>query len=259
MIKVTVGGATGRLGKAVCGIIASSDDMELVGAVVSDGGGNVGREIVPGLKAVGPDSAEEFIRKCDVYVDLTSPDAAAKLIADVPSWGANLILGTTAVPADVLAALAANVSKFGTSAVSSANFAIGVNVFWKTCADMAAALPGYDIEIIEIHHGAKKDAPSGTAAETLRRLQEASGIADAVYGRQGVSGPRGREIGVHAVRAGDVIGDHTVIFAKNMERLELTHRAVSREAFAEGCAASIRWVCGRKDGKVHSMEEVLGL
>ncbi|MDR3282205.1 MAG: 4-hydroxy-tetrahydrodipicolinate reductase [Candidatus Methanoplasma sp.] len=259
MIKVAVGGATGRLGKAVCDIIASSEDMELAGAIVSREGGNAGKELYPGLKAVGPESAEAAIRGCDVYVDLTSPDAAASLIADVPSWGANVVLGTTAVPDGVLGALAENTSKFGTSSLVSSNFAAGVNVFWKACSYLAAALPDYDIEIIEMHHGAKKDAPSGTAAEALKRLQAASGIDYAVYGRQGVPGPRGREIGVHAVRAGDIVGDHTVIFAKNMERLELTHKAVSREAFAIGCVASIRWIAGRKDGKVHNMEEVLGL
>ncbi|MDR0522937.1 MAG: 4-hydroxy-tetrahydrodipicolinate reductase [Candidatus Methanoplasma sp.] len=259
MIDVAVGGATGRLGRLVCDIIASSDDMRLSGAIVSRDGGSVGRELYPGVFASPPEEAPRLIGDADVYVDLTSPEAASRLAPDVPSYGANLVLGTTGVSEGAMSALAENARRFGTSVVASSNFSVGVNVFWKMCENMAAALPGYDVEIIEIHHGAKRDAPSGTAAEALRRLQAATGIDRAVHGRSGVTGARGREIGVHAVRAGDVVGDHTVIFAKNMERLELTHRAVSRETFARGCAESIRWIAGRKDGKVHGMDEVLGI
>jgi 4-hydroxy-tetrahydrodipicolinate reductase len=259
MVKVTVGGATGKLGRLVCDLISASDDLELVGAIVSKSGGNIGRELYPGVTATGPDSLYGLLDDTDVYVDLTSPEAASKIIADIPAYGTNIILGTTAVPADIIGNMTANVKKNNTSALVSANFSIGVNVFWKTCAELAKALPDYDIEIIESHHSAKKDSPSGTAVETLKRLQEASGIEDAVYGRYGVTGPRKREIGVHAIRAGDIIGDHTVIFAKNFERLELTHKAISRETFASGCVESIRWLAEKKDGKVHTMNEVLDL
>lgn len=257
-IRVAIGGGTGKLGSLVCQKVASAEDMELVSVVVSDEGGHMGTDVC-GVTAVGASSLNDALKGVDVYVDLTSPSAASKVIASVPETGANIVLGTTAVDPDSIAQMTANVERCCTSAVISANFAIGVNVFWRMCELMAQHLPDYDIEVIEAHHSQKRDAPSGTAMETVRRLQSSSGINDVVYGRQGVTGPRGREICVHSIRAGDIVGDHTVIFAKNMERVELTHKAISREAFADGCVETIRWVAGRHDGRVHGMSEVLGL
>ena len=259
MINVVVAGATGKLGKMVCDMVVGAEDMKLIGAVVSENGGHVGRELYPGVTAIGPSGLDAVLKDADVYVDLTTPAAASKVIPGIAATGTNLILGTTAVDSEAIEAMTAATEKFGTASLISSNFAIGVNVFWKTCETLAKALPDYDIEVIEAHHNMKKDAPSGTAAEAVRRLQAASGIDDVVYGRSGVTGPRKREIGVHAIRAGSIVGDHTVIFAGNMERIELTHRAISREVFAAGCVESIRWIAGKKDGKVHSMEEVLGL
>ncbi len=259
MINVVVGGATGKLGSLVCDLIVRSDDMRLTGAIVSPNGGHVGKEIYPGVTAEGPDSIGKVLKDADIYVDLTAPDAATKVLADIPATKTNLIVGTTSIPQDVLDKVAENTKKNGTASLVSANFAVGVNVFWKMCEIMATYLPDYDIEVIEAHHNMKKDAPAGTTEEAIRRIQKVTGIQKIVYGREGVIGPREREIGVHSIRAGDIVGDNTVIFAKNMERLELTHKAISREVFARGCVASIRWMAGKKDGKVHSMEEVLGL
>ncbi|MBO4552539.1 MAG: 4-hydroxy-tetrahydrodipicolinate reductase, partial [Candidatus Methanomethylophilaceae archaeon] len=134
-----------------------------------------------------------------------------------------------------------------------------VNVFWKMCEMMSAYLKDYDIEVIETHHRHKKDAPSGTAMEAVRRIQSSTGIDDVIYGRQGVTGERGREIAVHSVRAGDVFGDHTVMFGGDMELLELKHRSVSREVFARGCMDTVRWIADKRDGKMHTMDEVFGL
>ncbi|UAL07596.1 MAG: 4-hydroxy-tetrahydrodipicolinate reductase [Candidatus Methanogranum gryphiswaldense] len=259
MINVVVGGATGKLGSLVCELIIGSEDMNLSGTIVSASGGNIGKELYPGIIARGPDSLKELLKDADVYVDLTTPSAASKILVDIPNTGANIVLGTTAVPKDIIDEMSANVAKNNTSALISANFAVGVNVFWKMCEIMATYLDDYDIEVIEAHHSAKKDAPSGTAMEAVKRLQAATGIEKTVCGREGVTGPRQKEIGIHSIRAGDIIGDHTVIFAKNMERLELTHKAISREALARGCVTSIRWMAYKKDGKVHSMNEVLDL
>lgn len=259
MINVVVGGATGRLGSLVCEGVTASGDMRLTGAVVSRDGGNVGRELYPGVVACGPDGLDRALEGCDVYVDLTSPAAASAVIPLVPDTGANIVLGTTAVDNGALDAMAAAVERCGTSALVSANFAIGVNVFWKVCELMAAFLPDYDIEVVEAHHNRKRDAPSGTALEAVRRLESATGIDDVRYGRQGVTGPRGREICVHSIRAGDIVGTHTVLFGKNDELLELSHKAISRQALANGCLEAIRWMAGRRDGKIHNMDEVLGL
>jgi len=259
MVNIVVGGATGKLGSLVCDLINESDDLKLTGAVVSSNGGHVGKEIYPGIIAVGPESIQDVLKDTDIYVDLTTPDAASKIIADVPMTGANIVLGTTAIPQEVIDRMTENVKKYGTSALMSSNFAIGINVFWKVCEIMSDLLSDYDVEIIEAHHGAKKDSPSGTALEALKRVQLATGIEKTVYGRNGITGPRTKEIGMHSIRAGDMIGDHTVIFAKNMECLELTHRAISRESLARGCVESIKWMANKKDGTVHNMNEVLGL
>ena len=256
--RVAVGGATGKLGRMVCDKIAESYDLELTGAVVSEDGGHVG-EAIHGVTAVGPDGLDEDLRGCDVYVDLTTPAAASAAIARVPRSGANLILGTTSVDPDALEEMRRNVEDYGTSALVSANFEIGVNVFWKVCEVLARYLPEYDVEVVESHHDRKMDAPSGTAMEAVRRVQSVTGVENVEFGRHGVTGPRGREICIHSIRAGDIVGDHTVIFAKNMERVELTHKAISREALADGCLEAIRWMADRRDGRVHNMSEVLGL
>lgn len=257
-VRVAVGGATGKIGRVVCDKVAASYDLELTGAVVSENGGHVG-ESIDGVIAVGPDGLDEVLRGCDVYVDLTTPAAASKTVARVPRSGANLILGTTSVDPNAIKEMTRNVEDYGTSALVSANFEIGVNVFWKVCEVLARYLPDYDVEVVETHHAQKMDAPSGTAMEAVRRVQSVTGVDDVEYGRHGVTGPRSREICVHSIRAGDIVGDHTVIFAKNMERVELTHKAISREALADGCIESIRWMADRRDGRVHSMSEVLGL
>jgi len=257
--KVVVGGATGKLGRMVCDMIAASEDLRLTGATVSENGGNIGREISGGIVASGPMTLKKLLEDADVYVDLTTPSAASATVASVPGTGTNLVLGTTAVDAATMETVTAAVREHGTSAVVSANFAVGINVFLKVCEILAGYLPEYDVEIIEAHHSSKKDSPSGTAKEALRRLQAVTGIEKTSCGREGISESGGREIGVHSVRAGGIVGDHTVLFGNSNEVIELTNRAISREALASGCLRTIRWVAGRKDGKVHSMSEVLGL
>jgi len=177
----------------------------------------------------------------------------------VPPLGVNSVVATTGLSEEFLKRFEASVAESNVSAVQSPNFSVGVNVFWKMCGVLAAVLEDYDVEIIETHHDKKKDAPSGTAFKAAQIVSEVTGIDRYVYGRQGNVGPRGREIGIHAIRAGDVVGEHTIIFAGNKERIELTHRASSRETFAEGALTAIRWVSARRDGRVHSMAEVLGL
>ena len=259
MIRLVVGGATGKLGKLVCDLAVAADDIELIGATVSAEGGNVGKELYKGVRASSPDDLPALLKDADVYVDLTTPKAASKIIADIPSTGTNVIVGTTAVDPAAIASLTENISKYGTAGIVSSNFARGVNVFWKMCELMSAYLKDYDIEVIETHHRHKKDAPSGTAMEAVRRIQASVGDRDLLYGRQGVTGERGDEICIHSVRTGDVFGDHTVMFGKDMELLELKHRSVSREVFARGCIDTVRWISDKKDGKMHTMNEVFGL
>ncbi len=258
MISVVVGGATGKLGSLVCSLIKMRDDMRLVGGLVSAGSESAGREIAPGVQAREMGSRDEVLSNADVYVDLTSPTAIGMNLPSIMRPGLNYVIGTTGIPAEVMAELRSHVQKHGSSAVVAPNFSVGVNVFFKTCDMLARSLKDYDVEIVEVHHSQKKDAPSGTARRAADIICEATDVGQIIYGREGMVGARGREIGIHSVRAGDVVGEHTVIFAGKKERIELTHRAHSREAFAEGCLLAVRWVAGRKDGMVHSMEEVLG-
>ena len=259
MINLVVGGATGKLGRVVCELANASEDIEVVGGTASKSGGNIGKTIAPGVTASAPEDLKKLLDNADVYVDLTTPTAASKIIADIPATGTNIIVGTTAVDKNAIEAMAKNIEANKTSGIVSANFAKGVNVFWKMCEIMAKALPDYDIEVIETHHHFKKDAPSGTAMEAVRRMQAVTGIDDLVFGRQGVTGARGKEIGIHSIRAGDIFGDHTVMYAGNMEMLELKHRSVSREALANGCIETIRWIADKRDGMMHTMNEVFNL
>ena len=141
------------------------------------------------------------------------------------------------------------------AAVITPNFSVGVNLFWKLVSDAAKALKDYDIEIIETHHNQKKDAPSGTALATVEVLKEALGEIEVVHGREGIR-LRGKEIGVHAVRGGDIVGDHTVLFAGPGERLEIKHQAHSRTALASGAVRAARWVVDKEPG-IYSMADVL--
>jgi 4-hydroxy-tetrahydrodipicolinate reductase len=259
MIKVVVGGATGKLGRLVCELVANQPDMRLIGGVVSAGSASVGTRLPSGPVIVGADRLAEAVADADVYVDLTTPAAAEANLSTAQRKGLNIVVGTTGLSEGSIAELEASLMANGTSAVVAPNFSVGVNVFFKACESLARSLPGYEVEIIEVHHDKKKDAPSGTARRAAEIISAVTEVDRMVYGREGMVGARGKEIGIHSVRAGDVVGEHTVIFAGNRERIELTHRAHSREAFAEGCVMAIRWIAGRSDGRIHSMEEVLGL
>jgi 4-hydroxy-tetrahydrodipicolinate reductase len=259
MIDVVVAGATGKLGSLVCRLVEQQKDMRLVGAVVSSSGGNVGKEVAAGVMAVGPDQLVSALSEADVYLDVTSPSAAEQNLRAAVPTGVNCVIGTTGLNDPFVRELREMFAGQGSSAVITANFSLGVNLFWKQCEQIARALPDYEVEIIEVHHDKKKDSPSGTALRAAQIISDATGVDKMVYGRQGMVGARGREIGIHAVRVGDVVGEHTVIFAGNKERIELTHRAHSREAFAEGSLAAIRYVAGRHDGQMHGMAEVLGI
>jgi len=247
------------MGHTVCDMIQKSKDMRLVGAMIAPTEEMFGKEIYPGIIAKGQDSLDEVLENADVYVDITAPQAAANIIAKIPAKGVNIVLGTTAIPEDALKKMRDEIARNNTSAVHSANFAVGVNVFWRMCEILAASLSDYDIEVIEAHHNQKMDAPSGTAMEAVKRMMRATGIEEVRFGREGLTGARKREIGVHSIRGGDIVGDHTVIFAGSGERIELKHSMGSRDALAKGFIESIRWVNGKKDGKVHDLSEVIGL
>lgn len=242
-LRVAVVGAAGRMGQAIIGAAEGESDIEIAARM------DVG------------DAIENSLGDCDVLIDFSHADATERNCAAAVANGKPLVIGTTGQsPAQLkLITQAAKTIPI----LLAANFSVGVNtLFWLT--RKAAELLGdeFDLEIVETHHRFKKDAPSGTAKRLAQVLCEARGLNSdekVVYGRHGLGDERSRnEIAIHAIRAGDVVGDHTVIFASAGERLELTHRASDRATFAHGALRAARWIVGKPAG-LYSMENVLGL
>ena len=258
MTRIAITGALGRMGTLVIQEAARIEGMELVAGLDAVG---AGKPLQGGVLVKDASQLEQVLKETrpDVLIDFTIAKAAVKNVCTAASLGVDLVVGTTGISSEqhseMREAIEGNVA-----AVITPNFSVGVNLFWKLVADAAAALKGYDfdIEIIEAHHNQKKDAPSGTALATLEAIRRARGesdLSEVVYGRNGIM-PRGKEIGVHAVRAGDIVGDHTVLLAGPGERLEIRHQAHSRAAFASGAVRAASWVAGRKPG-IYGMADVL--
>jgi 4-hydroxy-tetrahydrodipicolinate reductase len=253
MTRIAVAGALGRMGTLIIQEAAKVEGMQLVAGLDAVG---AGRELPGGLLVRNASDIEAVLKESrpDVLIDFTIAKAAVENASTAAKMGVDLVVGTTGLSAEqhsqMRKAIEGNVA-----AVISPNFSLGVNVFWKLVAEAALALEDYDIEVIEAHHNQKKDAPSGTALATVEAIAAALGEKEIVYGRQGLM-PRKKEIGVHAVRAGDIVGDHTVLFAGPGERLEIKHQAHSRAAFASGAVRAAAWVAGRSPG-IYSMADVL--
>jgi len=253
MIKIAVTGALGRMGTLVIAELARADDLRLVAGLDAVGAG----KHLLGDVAVS-DAAEIkdvlTLTSPDVLIDFTVASAAVGNVLAAADSGVDLVVGTTGLNQSQLDSIKKAVEG-RVAAVISPNFSVGVNVFWRLLAMAAEALKDYDIEVIEAHHNQKRDAPSGTALAAVDVLRNAVGPVEVVHGRQGIK-QRGKEIGVHAVRAGDIVGDHTVLFAGPGERLEIRHQAHSRTAFASGAVRAARWIAGREPG-IYSMADVL--
>lgn len=266
MIKAIVAGPAGRMGGRIIHMIEAAEGIELAGAFERPGHPVVDKDVgeVVGLPAMGlkvADYLKDVLDQGDVVIEFTQPEASLAHLREVADAGKAMVLGTTGFsPAQV-----AEIHALGarTRLVFAPNMSVGVNLMFKTAADMAKVLgDDYDVEIVEVHHRFKKDSPSGTAVKLADAVAGALGrtMEDAgVYGRRGMVGERTRkEIGVFAVRAGDVVGEHTLVFGGIGERLELTHRAHSRETFARGAVRAAAWVAGKPAG-LYDMKAVLGL
>ena len=254
MIKVTVNGALGRMGGMVADVIGPADGIVLAGAVDAAGHEGIGGDLC-GITVT--DDLTAALAGADVAVDFTKPESAVAFLEACSAAGVPAITGTTGMTHNHLTR-AREIS--GQIAVLvSPNMSLGVNLMFRVTEDIARALPGFDIEITEIHHNRKKDSPSGTAAKLAEAALRARPGSSVVHGRQGMIGERpDEEIGMHSLRGGDVTGEHTVIFAGEGERIELTHRAHSRRTFAMGTLRAIRFMAGRQAG-YYSMADVLGL
>jgi 4-hydroxy-tetrahydrodipicolinate reductase len=253
-VKIAVAGSKGRMGQLITEEIQRFEDLELVAGFDILG---VGAPLGGGVTVSDASDMAEVLRKsgAQVLIDFTTPTATTENVGVAAEVGVNLVVGTTGFSEDQKKEMARAIDG-RVAAVISPNYSVGVNLFWKLIEVAAKSLEGYDIEVIEAHHRNKMDAPSGTAAEAVRVLARATGRDEVVYGREG-QGLRGDEIGVHAVRAGDIVGDHTVLFAGPGERLEIKHQAHSRQAFASGAVRAARWVASVPSG-VYAMADVLG-
>jgi 4-hydroxy-tetrahydrodipicolinate reductase len=266
VVELVVAGAAGRMGGRVITLARDAGNMRVVGAFERPGHPDVGRDAgeVAGTGPLGfPLAADPapLLTPGRVLVEFTAPEATLEHVGLAAARGAGAVIGTTGLkPHEVeeIRRLAGRVP-----ILLSPNMSVGVNLAFRVLALMATALgDDYDVEITEIHHRMKKDAPSGTAAKMAEVIAEALGrrIEEAgVYGRHGLVGERtSKEIGVHALRGGDVVGDHTVVFSTVGERLELTHRAHSRDTFAHGALRAARFVATARPA-LYSMHDVLGL
>jgi 4-hydroxy-tetrahydrodipicolinate reductase len=258
-INVAVAGVKGRMSGQMVSSILESENMELVAGFDIHG---VGEEIAPGIKISSPDAMDKVIKevKPDVFVDFTNAAAAVENVKVVARNNVKLVVGTTGF-SDAQFKEIESAIKDNVPAIISPNFSIGVNVFWKLISAAARHLQAYQyhMEIIEMHHAHKKDAPSGTAVKAAEILSNyIKGKTTSVYGRHGITGERtDEEMGIHAVRAGDIVGEHTVLYAGKGERLEITHRAHSREAFAQGAIKAIEWISAKERGGIYSMDDMM--
>ncbi len=266
MIRVAISGAAGRMGRMLVSAIAKTDDLGVTAAIDAPDSPHLGADAgeLAGIgtagAAIGADIAA-VLDDFDVLIDFSVAVPAVAKIETCAVHGKALVIGTTGFDDDGLAAIDRAAERV--PVLLSPNMSVGVNVTFKLIEAAARALgDDVDVEVFEAHHRHKIDAPSGTAVRMGEILAEALGrdlATDAVYGREGITGERERKtIGFHSLRGGDIVGEHTVTFAGTGERIEITHRAASRENFAAGAVRAARFVAHRAPG-LYGMDDVLGL
>lgn len=244
VMNIVITGSKGKMGLALLACARKSADITVVGEI------DVGDDI------------RKVLDSCDVVLDFSHHTATASLAAACAAYNKPLVIGTTGHSQSELDAIVGgNTSMI--PIVKATNFSVGMNtLFWLTRKAAEILGPGFDLEVVEMHHRLKKDAPSGSATTLGEILAEVRGqqLKDVVRnGRAGMVGARtNAEIGMHSLRGGDVVGDHTVVFASVGERVELTHKASSRDTFANGALRAARWVTGKPPG-LYNMQDVLGL
>jgi 4-hydroxy-tetrahydrodipicolinate reductase len=266
MIKAAVAGAAGHMGQRVVHAIVGTEGIKLTGALEAAGHHSLGQDVGSwaGLQPHGiliSDDLISVIKGADVLIDFSYYKASLVHLKESVRQKRAIVIGTTGFSSEALE----EVRKIGASTrcVISPNMSVGVNLMLQVIRDVAKALgDDYDVEIIEAHHRRKADAPSGTAlrmADVLARSLKRDVDDVAVFARHGQIGPRSaQEIGIQTIRAGDIVGEHTVIFAGTGERIEITHRAHSRDNFARGAVRAAIWAVAQSPG-LYDMQDVLGL
>lgn len=266
MVRIAVIGAAGRMGRMIIQSISRSADASLVGAADAPDSTLAGTDagILAGVGSLGVElqvDLDAALQEADVAIDFTFADALIGNLDAARRTRTAMVIGTTGLDEHQKAALESAADDI--PLVFAPNMSTGVNVFWRLIEEAARLLPDYDAEILEAHHNRKKDAPSGTAmrmAEILCAALDRDPEQDLVYHRQGMTGERNpREIGVQTIRGGGIVGDHTAFFCGPAERIEITHRAQGREAFADGAVRAAIWLADSRPRGMYNMYDVLGL
>lgn len=256
MIRLIITGAAGKMGKTILNLALEDKDFKVTGLVEKKGHPLIGKGSAP---VAITDELASVIKKGDVIIDFTDPQSSLQHFMLARRYKKAIIIGTTGFSEDALSEIR---SSKDIGVVISPNMSIGMNLMFDLVDRASRILKGgYDIEIIEMHHRWKKDAPSGTAMriKDIVKTTDMDRKWTEIYGRKGVSGERrDEEIGILALRGGDIVGEHTIIFAGIGERLEITHRAYSRENFARGALLAAKWITTQGTG-IYSMKDVLGL
>ncbi|NIT30166.1 MAG: 4-hydroxy-tetrahydrodipicolinate reductase [Armatimonadetes bacterium] len=266
MVKIAVAGVRGRMGSRIATLVHKTEGLELAGAFEVGGHPDIGKDIgtLLGLGSLGvniSDNIEQVLETSDVVIDFTSPAPTIAHVKAAVRKGKAMVIGTTGFSPEELTEFKGQAAMI--PCVFASNMSLGINLLLKVVADVAKSLgEDYDIEIVEAHHRMKKDAPSGTALALARSLANAMGwdlqeVAN--FSREGMIGERKKqEIGIQTIRAGDIVGEHTVLFGGMGERIEISHRASSRETFARGALRAALWIKGKPIG-IYDMQDVLGL
>lgn len=268
MSTVGILGAAGKMGLALVRAAAAHPGLQMAAAWEQPQHAGLGRDVgdLAGIQTLGVALAPNVLLTdpaCDVIVDFSAPQATANLaaLAVRSQLQSALVVGTTGLQPAQLELLHQAAEKV--AVIYATNYSVGINLLWKLARQAAAALgQEFDIEIIEAHHNQKKDAPSGTAVTLYQEVCRGRGLDPATaarHGREGWVGARTREeVGLHAVRGGDIVGDHTVLFAGPGERLEFKHQMHSREVLSRGAIRAAAWLAGRKAGW-YGLDDMLGL
>jgi 4-hydroxy-tetrahydrodipicolinate reductase len=260
LIKIGIYGARGRMGQELCNLVQQNSKTSLEALFETPGHSEIGQEFY-GLTLKS--DIRSLLDKSDVVIDFTSPQGTMQLLELNGEFKKPLVIGTTGLSPEEEGKIKNAAARY--PVVFSPNYSIGINLLLKLVREAGRVLSkekGYDLEIIELHHRFKKDAPSGTALKLGEIAAEASGrnlAKDGIYGREGQVGERSiDEVGIFAVRGGDIVGEHTVLFTNLGERVEIGHKAHSRQTLASGAVEAAIWVKNRKPGE-YSMEDVLDL
>ncbi|MDP6706647.1 MAG: 4-hydroxy-tetrahydrodipicolinate reductase [Alphaproteobacteria bacterium] len=264
-VQIGVVGCAGRMGQTLLKEIAATEGAGIAGGIERPGHSAIGQDVAgqAGLEAIGVavgDDAHALFDAADVVLDFTAPEASVANAALAAGTATPIVIGTTGIEAEGTARIAAAAAE--TAIVHAANMSVGVNLLLQLTRQVAAILdPDFDIEVVEMHHRHKVDAPSGTALALGRAAAEGRGVEhDAVAdrGRDGITGARTRgDIGYAVLRGGNVAGEHSVVYAADNERIELTHKAGDRAIFARGGLRAALWLPGKPAG-LYSMMDVLG-